>query len=36
MISSNEVKEIVSKLGTDACGIANIERFANSPENSTQ
>ncbi len=32
MISSNEVKEIASKYGADACGIASIERFSNSPQ----
>lgn len=32
MISSNEIKNITSKLGADAFGIANIERFSSSPE----
>lgn len=32
MRSNNEIKEIASKCGADACGIANIERFSNSPQ----
>lgn len=31
MIDSHKVKEIMKNLGTDLCGIANIERFGNAP-----
>ncbi len=32
MISANEVIEIATQLGVDACGIASIDRFSNSPK----